>query len=131
MRRHSTGFTVIELLVVAVFLGTAAVILLIQINTIRSESINKEKKTAINAMYYGLEESFYKEHKYYPETLADNTLTTMDSALLTDPNGVKIGDSSSDYRYESRNCTDGKCKAYTLRTTLHNEGDYVKESRNK
>lgn len=130
MRKHFKGFTVIELLVVVAFLGIAAVISLIQINTIRTESINKQKRTAINAIYYSLEESFYKEHKYYPETLSDDTLKTMDSALLTDPNDVKIGDSSSDYRYESRDCENGKCKAYTLRTVLENESDFVKNSRN-
>ena len=130
MRKHFQGFTVIELLVVAAFLGVAAIISLIQTSTIHTETINKQKRTAINAMYYSLEESFYKEHKYYPETLSDDTLETMDSALLTDPDGVKIGDSSSDYRYEARDCTDGKCKAYTLRTVLKNEADFVKESRN-
>ena len=131
MTAHTKGFTVIELLVVAAFLGVAAVIALLQMNTIRTESINKEKRTAINAIHYSLEENFYKEHKYYPETIKDDTLSTMDAALLTDPDGKKIGDSESAYRYEARNCQDGKCKEYTLRTTLANEADYVKDSRNK
>ena len=71
MTTHAKGFTVIELLVIAAFLGVAAVIALLQMNTIRTESINKEKRTAIKAIYYSLEENFYKEHKYYPEKNTD------------------------------------------------------------
>ena len=129
MRNYSKGFTVIELLVVAAFLGIAAIVFLVQTSTLRTEAANKEKRTAINAMYYSLEEGFYKEHAYYPETLSDDTLPTMDASLLTDPDGNKIGDAASAYRYETSNCQDGKCKEYTLRTTLRNEADYIKENR--
>ncbi len=130
MRKRSTGFTVIELLVVIAFLAAAAIIFMMQFNTIKNESANKQRRTAINAMYYSLEESFYKDNKYYPETLTDKTLPTMDPELLVDPNGKKIGDSESDYRYESKDCRDGKCKKYVLRSTLENEDDFIKESRN-
>ena len=82
-------------------------------------------------MHYSLEEGFYVKNGYYPEKLEEGTLPTMDPALLKDPQGKKIGEKDSSYRYESSNCNDGKCKSYKLVTTLVDEDDYVKESRHK
>ena len=125
------GFTVIELVVVAAFLITAGVVLFFQIQKINTENTNSQKKTAINAIYYSLEEGFYPEHGYYPEYIEEDTLKTMDNSLLVDPNGVELGESASDYRYESKDCQDGQCKSYTLRTSLANEADFIRDSRNE
>lgn len=125
------GFTVIEIIIVIAFLLVAAGVGLSQHARVTNETHNAQKRTAINAMYYSLEEDFYKRQKFYPETIDDGTLPTMDTALLTDPSGKKIGDGASAYRYEPTNCRDGKCTSYTLRALLHNEADFVKESRNK
>ena len=125
------GFTVIELLIVAAFLITVAILGFFQYSKITNESQNSQRRTSINAIYYSLEEWFYAKNNYYPEKIEDNTLPTMDAALLSDPKNVKIGSGESDYRYEPRKCNDGKCKSYSLRTSLHDEDDYVKESRHK
>ena len=125
------GFTVIELLVVIAFLIAVAVLGFFQLSKIRDESDNTKKRTAINAMYYSLEEGFYAKNGYYPEKLEDRTLLTMDTALLNDPNNKKIGDRASAYRYEAANCNNDKCKSYKLRAVLAGEDDYVKESRHK
>ena len=84
------GFTVIEVLVVSAFLIAAGVVLLFQIQRMNTETTNGQKRVAINAMYYSLEEAFYPEHKFYPETIDKDTLKTMDSSLLTDPNGKTV-----------------------------------------
>lgn len=125
------GFTVIELLVVIAFLIAVAVLGFFQLSKIRNESDNTKKRTAINAMYYSLEEDFYAKNGYYPEKIEDKTLLTMDTALLNDPNNKKIGDRASAYRYEAANCNNGKCKSYKLRAVLAGEDDYIKESRHK
>lgn len=125
------GFTVIELLVVIAFLIAVAVLGFFQLSKIRNESDNTKKRTAINAMYYSLEEGFYAKNGYYPEKIEDKTLLTMDTALLNDPNNKKIGDRASAYLYEAANCSNGKCKSYKLRAVLAGEDDYVKESRHK
>ncbi len=127
--RHQ-GFTVIEVIVVTLFLIAASVVLFFQLSNMSIQAVNSEKKVAINAIYYSLEEGFYPKHGYYPEFIKDDTLATMDSALLTDPYGVKLGEAGSAYRYEPTNCTDGKCTAYTLRVSLDNEADFIRESRN-
>ena len=124
------GFTVIELIVLSTFLIVAGVVLLLQIQRIGSENTNSQKKVAINAIYYSLEESFYPNNKYYPESIDKDTLKTMDPSLLTDPSGVALGESDSSYRYEPTNCDDGKCQSYKLRAILDNEDDCVKTNRN-
>ena len=81
-------------------------------------------------MYYNLEEVFYEEKGYYPEKISDENLKAMDPELFTDPNGINLGESDSDYRYETTDCTEGKCKSYTLRADLEKEDDFVKKSKN-
>ena len=118
-------------MVVIAFLIAVAVLGFFQLSKIRDESDNTKKRTAINAMYYSLEEGFYAKNGYYPEKIEDKTLLTMDTALLNDPNNKKIGDRASAYRYEAANCSNGKCKSYKLRAVLAGEDDYIKESRHK
>ena len=139
MKRQS-GFTVIELVFIILLLGVASIIFFVQKNNIEVTARDNERKTAINAMYYALEEVYFKQNAHYPRVLDANTLPSIDGALFTDPDGVKIGQTTvtiddteyiveSNYRYEPTNCTDTGCKSYTLRTTLENEADFVKTNR--
>src|SRR5665648_204320 len=120
------GFTVIELVVVTIFLLFAGLLFFVQKHDIEVASADNQRKTAINAMYYSLENSFYTKNNYYPTEINETVLPTMDAALFTDPNGIKLGQTSqtdgdttvsvqSDYRYEPTNCVNSKCKSYTLR----------------
>lgn len=127
--KTSRGFTVIELTIVIVLLGIASVLFFVQKAAVESASRDEQRKTAVNAMYYGLEEVYFKENGAYPRTIKSDTLRSVDPALLKDPAGVTIGDGASDYRYEATNCDGDRCKQYTLRTTLENEADYVKNQR--
>jgi len=125
------GFTVIEILVVALFLITAGVLLTFQAQKINTEFKNSQRKTAINAIYYSLEEGFYPENKFYPEHIKKDTLKTLYPELLTDPDGVTLGEEGATYRYEPSNCQDGKCQSYKLRSSLDGEADFIKESPKK
>lgn len=127
--KSSRGFTVIELLIVVVFLAAASIIFFVQKNNIEVARRDTERKTAINAMYYSLEEVYFKNHNAYPRTISSTNLPSVDPDLFKDPNGVKIGESNSDYRYEPTNCDGDDCKGYTLRTSLENEADYIKTNR--
>lgn len=126
---RKSGFTVIEVIVVAAFLIGAGVVLMFQVQRVDREHDNSQKKIAINAIHYSLEENFYAKNQYYPETLKDDTLSTLDKELLLDPQGIKINDERSAYRYEPKKCSDGKCQEYSLRASLQGEDDFVKESR--
>ena len=90
---------------------------------------DENRKTSINAIYYALEESFYKEHNYYPEFISENNITVIDPSLWTDPDGHNLGDPESSYSYEAANCKDGKCKEYILKAELEKEDTCTKYSR--
>ena len=125
-----SGFTVIEVCVLVVFLVVAGAIFVIQKGELQQQFNDKTRKTAINAMYYNLEEVFYKQNGYYPKTINEKTLTAMDPNLFTDPLGVVLGEEGSQYRYEPTDCDGEKCQSYTLRADLDLEEDYIKKSKN-
>lgn len=130
--KRSAGFTVIELIVAIIFLAAASVILFSQRQSLVATQRDDTRKTAINAMYYSLEEVFYAKNGYYPSKIDETNLSSMDPTLFTDPDGQAINTSTSDYRYEPTNCDiSGKCQSYSLRGLLEKEADYVKKSRHQ
>ena len=124
------GFTVLEIIIVASFASLLLILFFIQKANIDAMGRDEQRKTAINAMYYALEESFYKDHGYYPESISEDNIKVIDPALWTDPLGFNLGDSFSSYSYEPANCKEGKCKEYILKATLEKEDIYIKSSRN-
>ena len=128
--KSSNGFTVIELLVVVVVLMASSVLFFVQKAQVESASRDEIRKTSINSMYYTLEEVYFKNNSSYPRTVDSKALPSVDPQLFSDPNGIKIGEINSEFRYEPLNCDVDACKSYVLRTTLENEDDYIKESAN-
>ena len=127
---QKTGFTIIELIVVIAFASLALILFFVQKVNIDAMDRDKQRKTAINAMYYALEEGFYAQNGYYPETITEKNLTVIDPNLFTDPSGYVLGENGCSYIYEAANCNDGQCKEYTLRAGLEKEDDYIKKNRN-
>lgn len=127
--RKQQGFTVIEIIVVIVFLATVATLFFMQRGNLASSQRDDQRKVAINAMYYSLEEVFFAKNGFYPTKIDSATLRSVDPDLFTDPNGIKIGEAGSNYRYDGENCESDKCKGYTLRADLEREDDYVKTNR--
>lgn len=133
MKSHKSsksGFTIIELAVVIAFATLALLLFFIQNANIQAMDRDKQRKTAINAMYYALEEGFYADNGYYPETIDTDNLTVIDPNLFTDPSGIILGENGCSYVYDAANCSDGRCKEYTLRANLEKEDDYIKKNRN-
>lgn len=129
--KYSRGFTVIELLVVAAILAAAGFLVFSQKLELQKAHNDEQRKTAINAMHYSLKEAFYKTHSYYPPSIDESVLLTVEPSLFTDPNGIKLDEAGSDYRYEATGCVDEKCQGYRLSATLENEADYIKTSEDK
>ncbi|MBR3324338.1 type II secretion system protein [Candidatus Saccharibacteria bacterium] len=129
MTKAKSGFTIIELAVVATIAGLLFVFFFIQKSNLDALARDEDRKTAINAMYYALEESFFKTNGYYPETISEQNITVIDPALWTDPDGYNLGDSKSSYSYQPANCDNGKCKEYILKADLEKEADYIKTNR--
>ncbi len=127
--KYTRGFTVIELLIVIVLLAGASVLFFIQKNNVEVAAKDEMRKTSVNAMYYSLEEVYFKQNQAYPRSLSTETLPSVDPELFKDPSGVKVGEADSNFSYEATDCDNDKCKAYTLRTVLQNEDDYIKTNR--
>ena len=125
-RNASAGFTVIELVIVILFLALATWGAVAQLRALNNGYRDTQAKTSVNAIYYDLQKVYYAKNKSYPETLTAADLVSVDPKLLTDPYGKKLGDPTSIFRYESADCTDGTCKQFTIRTTLKSEVDFVK-----
>jgi type II secretory pathway pseudopilin PulG len=124
------GFTILEIIIVAVFATLLLILFFVQKSNLDAFERDKDRKTAINAMYYALEESFYKTHKYYPETISEENITVIDPALWTDPFGFNLGNELSSYSYQPANCEQGHCKEYVLKAELEKEDAYIKYNRN-
>jgi|SRR6478672_9258766 len=124
------GFTVIELLALIALLLIVGTVFWTQKSAIETSARDDKRKTAINSLYYGLEEVYYPTNKAYPKSLTPATLPSVDPSQFKDPKGNTLGEAKSEYRYEGKNCSGEKCKSYSLRTRLENEADFVKNSRN-
>ncbi|MDO4612298.1 MAG: type II secretion system protein [Candidatus Saccharibacteria bacterium] len=124
-----SGFTILEIIIVAVFASLLLILFFVQKSNLDAMERDDKQKTAINAMYYALEEGFYQQNGYYPETISEENLPIIDPALWTDPFGLNLGDSMSSYTYIPANCSEGKCKEYLLKADLEKEDDYIKHSR--
>ena len=122
------GFTVIELTVVIVVALAVATLFFIQKQGVDMASRDKQRKTSINSLHYGLEKVFYPQYHYYPNQLNKETLAVVEPGLFKDPSGQEINQPKSNYRYLPSGCIKDKCKGYTLRTTLEKEADYIKRS---
>lgn len=124
------AFTVLELIVAIVFVGIFVILFFIQKENVEAINRDDKRKVSINAIYYALEEGYYAQNNAYPETLnKSDILPWIDPNLFTDPYGTNLWENESNYSYEAYDCNDGKCKTYTLRSSMEKEADYVKNSR--
>ncbi len=123
---RTRGFTVIELIVLIILLFAIGLVVFIQVQDIRASERDNQRKSDINAIYYGLEEVFYEKNNYYPERISAKVLPYVSPESFKDPNGYEINNRKSDYRYNPSGCVGGKCEGYSLRSVLQKEADFVK-----
>ncbi|MBR6166563.1 hypothetical protein IKQ65_02945 [Candidatus Saccharibacteria bacterium] len=125
------AFTVLELVLAIIFVGVFVVLFFLQKVNLAAMDRDEKRKTAINAMYYALEEGYYVQNEAYPEHIEKaDVLPWIDPNLFTDPMGINLWDEGSNYSYEASDCTDGKCQSYVLRAEMEKEASYIKSSRN-
>lgn len=131
MKTIKKGFTVLEIIICIAIVATFTVLFFFQKRDIDKMNRDEQRKTAINAIYYALEEGFYEENGYYPESIENaETLHWIDPNLFTDPTGINLWQEGGNYSYEAENCNeDNHCKKYTLRSVMEKEEDYIKTSR--
>lgn len=124
------GFTIIEVTIVGAFAALLVIIFFLQKANVDAMNRDDDRKTAINAMYYALEEYYYPKHGYYPSEINEEILPVIDPQLFTDPFGANIGTEASTYSYEPADCnTANECQDFILRANLEKEDTYIKRGR--
>lgn len=142
--KKQAGFTVIEVMIAVVVLTVLAVFFIAQRSDLEKAGMDKQRKIAINTMYYALKEGYFKEHGYYPRTISRETLPTVDPTLFTDPGGATldgdkcmyvkdgkhvVADGKCQYHYAPENCnSEGHCQGFKLTADLQMEQVYQKSS---
>ncbi len=124
------GFTLIELMIVCTFAALLVVIFFIQKSNVDAMNRDDDRKVAINAMYYALEEYYYPKYGHYPAKISEDVLPVIDPQLFTDPSGINLGIDGSSYSYEAANCNAAnECREYILRAQLEKEDIYIKKGK--
>lgn len=121
--KRNTGFTIIELVTALTLVCIVGTLIIVQKNDIDTSARDKQRKTALNALYYGLTEGYYKQNKGYPVSIKAETLPYVDPALFK-----TVGDDTNRVRYIGRDCQDGACQGFELRVKLEKEAEYKKAS---
>ena len=113
------GFTIIEVTIVGAFAALLVIIFFLQKANVDAMNRDDDRKTAINAIYYALEEYYYPKYGYYPSEINEDVLPVIDPQLFTDPFGANVGTETSTYSYEPANCnTANECQDFILRANL-------------
>lgn len=125
------GFTLIEVMVVGAFAALLVVLFFVQKANVDAMNRDDDRKVAINAMYYALEEYYAPAHNgYYPAEISEDNLPVIDPQLFTDPFGINLGVDGSSYSYEAANCNaNNECSEYILRAQLEKEDVYIKKGK--
>lgn len=130
MKSDKKGFTVLELMVVGAFIALLLIVFFVQKANVEAMDRDDDRKVAINAMYYALEEYYYPTFGYYPLDIDEDVLPVIDPSLFTDPFGRNLGFDGSEYSYEAANCDSANhCKEFTLRAALEKEDAYIKKGK--
>ncbi len=129
--QNKNGFTLIEVMIVGAFAALLVVLFFIQKANVGAMDRDDDRKTAINAMYYALEEYYAPTHDgYYPSEISEKNLPVIDPQLFTDPFGINLGTDGSSYSYEPANCdANNNCKEFILRAQLEKEDVYIKKGK--
>lgn len=128
--KDKKGFTLIEILIVGAFAALLVILFFIQKANVDAMDRDDDRKTAINAMYYALEEYYYPKYGYYPAEISEEVLPVIDPQLFTDPFGVNLGGEGSTYSYDAANCNaENQCKEFILRAQLEKEDTYIKKGK--
>ena len=116
------GFSWIEIVIILAVVAFGATLILVQKYNLEAMARDNQRKIAVNAVYYALEESFYPAHGYYPESISPSVLPVVDPELWEDP--------EIDFYYAPVSCNyEGHCSAYTIKTELEKEDTYIKKNK--
>lgn len=120
--RRTSGFTVIELISAVVLVIIVGTLVVLQKNNLDAASRDQQRKTSINAIYYGLKQGYFTKAGYYPPTLEPTAMPYID------PKSFQQVGSDKQYtvKYRGLDCENAKCKGFELKNNLEKEATYTK-----
>lgn len=157
IRKHTSGFTIIELLVVVVIIGILSTLVITTYSGVQAKNRNGNRQVAIDNLQSQLE-TYYAQYSRYPtydnlnddawrqanlkdfqsKSLEDPRWDSKNTACTTSGKAVIADEPSTDcYSYQPIGpdgtvCDNDKvmCAQYTLTAILEGGGKYVKGSLN-
>lgn len=125
LKKLTSGFTVVELLIVIAVIGILATLVLNTVNGTQAKARDSERAHEATLIRKSLE-AFDTINGYYPETGAIiGALPELDPDAMTDPDGILINDSGADYIYEADSCSAGRCSEFTLTVSRETDNNIV------
>jgi prepilin-type N-terminal cleavage/methylation domain-containing protein len=144
-KKKTSGFTIVELLIVIVVIGILAALVITTYNGIQQKARDTERKTDVNAVH-GQVEAYNAQNGKYPTlanvndaTFRSANMKGLDAAALADPKNAgsqqlcgTVGSGCYAYVTSPTGCdnTATDCTSYVLTATLEAGGTYVKQSLN-
>lgn len=120
--RRTSGFTVIELISAVVLILIVGTLVVLQKNNLDAASRDQQRKTSINAIYYGLKQGYFVKTGNYPSVLNKNSMP------YVDPKAFQQVGSDKQYtiKYRGLECENAQCEGFELKTNLEKEVTYKK-----
>ncbi len=122
--KRTSGFTIIELISAVVLVAIVGTLIVMQKNNLDAASRDQQRKTSVNAIYYGLKQSYFVQNNSYPSEIS--------AAILpyVDPKSFESVGNDSKYviRYRGLDCESTKCANFEIKTDLEKEATYVKKT---
>lgn len=129
MQSHwQDGFTLTEVIIAVAMLLASGFFVYTQWQYFQMVERNTDRKNAINAMHYYLQEVYLPKHDSYPVVLEPDTITAIKEDALRGPSGQLVTDPGSSLRYQPGGCNGGSCQRYTLRANLEQAPDFIRRS---
>lgn len=123
VKKDTSGFTIVELLIVIVVIGILAALVINTFSGIQARARDTERKADVNSIHSNLA-VYYTDNGYYPTAANLNTtnLSDLDGEALNDPQGNALGATGAQYSYTPSGCSGSQCTGYTLSADLENDG---------
>jgi type II secretory pathway pseudopilin PulG len=120
--KRTSGFTVIELISAVVLVIVVGTLVVLQKNNLDAANRDQERKTSVNAIYYGLKEGYLPQHNSYPVAVNKDILPYVAPSSFE-----RIGDDPKyDLHYQGLDCEAANCKGFEIKINLEKEATYKK-----
>lgn len=121
--KRTSGFTVIELISAVVLVAIVGTLIVVQKNNLDAASRDQQRKTSVNAIYYGLKEGYFTQHKSYPIVVNKDVLPYVSPSSFE-----QIGDDAKyKLHYQGLDCEAASCKGFKIKINLEKEATYTKK----